>query len=59
MRNADTAEILARLGRIEDGINKVGERVRMLEIWQGWLKGAWSVLMVAWAYLCRMAGGVK
>lgn len=53
-------EILRSLGRIEgrlDGIEKLFERVRKLEMWQSWLKGAWAALMVAWGYLCRQAAG--
>jgi hypothetical protein len=29
------------------------ERVRMLEIWQAWLKGAWASIVGAWLYLSR------
>lgn len=53
-------EILTRLARIEgrlDGIEKLSERVRNLEIWQSWLKGAWAALVTAWLYLCRQAIG--
>jgi hypothetical protein len=49
-------EILRTLGRIEggmDGIEKLYERVRKLEMWQSWLKGAWAALTGAWVYLCR------
>ncbi len=49
-------EILRALGRIEgrmDGIEKLNERVRILELWQWWLKGAWAALTGAWIYLCR------
>jgi hypothetical protein len=51
-------EILRALGRIEGElieIRKLTERVRKLEIWQGWLKGAWAALLAAWIYLCRGA----
>ncbi len=54
------AEILRALGRIEGElmqIRKLSERVRTLEICQSWLKGAWAVLMAAYAYLCREAFG--
>ena len=53
-------EILRTLGRIEgrlDGIEKLYERVRKLEMWQAWLKGAWGALVAAWLYLCRQATG--
>ena len=36
-----------------DGIEKLNERVRILELWQWWLKGAWAALTGAWIYLCR------
>ena len=53
-------EILRSLGRIEgrlDGIEKLYERVRKLEMWQHWLKGAWAALVGAWLYLFRQAAG--
>ena len=53
-------EILRTLGRIEgrlEGIEKLYERVRKLEMWQSWLKGAWGALVGAWVYLCRQAAG--
>jgi hypothetical protein len=53
-------EILRALGRIEGElieIRKLSERVGKLEVWQGWLKGAWAALVVAYAYLCRLAMG--
>ena len=53
-------EILRTLGRIEgrlDGIEKLYERVRKLEMWQAWLKGAWGALVGAWLYLFRQASG--
>ena len=56
-------EILRTVGRIEgqllqfqklpEEIQKLSERVRKLEVLHGWLKGAWTVLAVGWAYLCR------
>jgi hypothetical protein len=49
-------EILRALGRIEGElieIRKLSERVRMLEVWQSWLKGAWAALVGAYLYLCR------
>ena len=54
------AEILRALGRIEGEliqIRKLSERVRTLEMWQSWLKGAWAVLTAAYAYLCKEALG--
>ena len=51
-------EILRALGRIEGElieIRKLTERVRKLEVWQAWLKGAWAALVAAWAYLLRGA----
>jgi len=53
-------EILRTLGRIEgrlDGIEKLYERVRKLEMWQAWLKGAWGALVGAWLYLFRQGSG--
>ena len=53
-------EILRALGRIEGElieIRKLTERVRKLEIWQGWLKGAWAALVAAWVYLMRAGRG--
>jgi hypothetical protein len=53
-------EILRALGRIEGrliGIEKLFERVRKLEMWQSWLKGAWGALAGAWFYLYRQAAG--
>ena len=53
-------EILRSLGRIEGrliGIEKLFERVRKLEMWQSWLKGAWGALVGAWFYLYRQAAG--
>ena len=55
-RSDDIREIVWSLGRIEGqlvGINRVAERVRLLEIWQSWLRGAWAVMAAAWVYLCR------
>ena len=49
-------EILRALGRIEGElieIRKLSERVRMLEVWQAWLKGGWAALVAAYLYLCR------
>ena len=49
-------EILRAVGRIEgrlDGINKLSERVSRLEMWQSWLKGGWTAIAAAYAYLCR------
>jgi hypothetical protein len=51
------AEILRVLGRIEGRLDGIPERVRMLEIWQAWLKGAWVTLIAPWAYLIRYALG--
>jgi hypothetical protein len=55
-RSEDLREILRALGRIEGqlvGINRLAERVRLLEIWQSWLRGAWAVTVGAWLYVCR------
>jgi len=49
-------EIMRALGRIEGElveIRKLSERVRRLETWQSWLKGAWAAVVAAYAYLCR------
>jgi hypothetical protein len=54
------SEILTRLGRIEGeliGIRKLSERVRLLEVWQAWLKGGWAALVAGYAFLCREAFG--
>jgi hypothetical protein len=54
------AHILRLLGRIEGqlaGLPDLAKRVRMLEIWQAWLKGAWIALVAPWAYLARYAFG--
>jgi hypothetical protein len=51
-------EILRALGRIEGElieIRNLTERVRKLEIWQAWLKGAWAALVAACGYLYRVA----
>jgi hypothetical protein len=53
-------EILRSLGRIEGElveIRKLSQRVTALEVWQSWLKGAWTVLLAAFAYLCKQAFG--
>ena len=55
-RGEDIRKILRALGRIEGqlvGINRLAERVRVLEIWQSWLRGAWAVMVGAWVYMCR------
>jgi hypothetical protein len=55
-RSDDIQKILRALGRIEGqlvGFNRLAERVRLLEIWQSWLRGAWAVLVGAWVYVCR------
>jgi hypothetical protein len=49
-------EILRALGRIEgrlEGIQKLSERVSILEQWQSWLKGAWAMLVAGYALLFR------
>ncbi len=54
------ANILLLLGRIDakvDAIPGIAERVRALEIWQSWLKGAWIALAAPWVYLTRHALG--
>ena len=51
-------EILRAVGRIEGElieIRKISERVRTLEIWHSWLKGAWAALVAVYVYLCRQA----
>jgi hypothetical protein len=53
-------EVLVMLGRIEGElveIRKLSERVRRLEVWQSWLKGAWAVIVAAYLYLVRQASG--
>jgi hypothetical protein len=53
-------EVLVMLGRIEGElveIRKLSERVRSLEVWQWWLKGAWAVIVAAYLYLVREALG--
>ena len=52
----DIREIVRSLGRIEgqlEGFTRVAERVRLLEMWQSWLRGAWAVTVGAWVYVCR------
>jgi hypothetical protein len=52
----DLRELVRSVGRIEgklDGFNRLAERVRLLEIWQSWLRGAWAVMAGAWVYVCR------
>ncbi len=51
-----TYEILRALGRIEGRmieIGKLSERVSALEQMQSWLKGGWTILAAASAYLFR------
>ena len=53
-------DILRSLGRIEGElieIRKLNQRVRYLETWQWWLKGAWAVLAALCAYLFRALSG--
>lgn len=53
-------EIMRALGRIEGElieIRKLTERVRKLEVWQSWLRGAWAALAAACAYLVRDTWG--
>jgi hypothetical protein len=55
------SEILLALGRIEGElieIRRLSERVRMLEVWQSWLKGGWAAVVAAYLYLCRVAGRI-
>jgi hypothetical protein len=54
----DEIDIATRLGRIEGQLGeilKVCERVRVLEIWVGWIRGGWAVMVAAYCYLCRVA----
>jgi len=51
----ENARIISLLERIEAGLPPLAERVRMLEIWQAWLKGAWLALVTPWVYLYRHA----
>ena len=47
-------KLLMALGRIEGeliGIRQISERVRVIEAWLWWLRGAWAVLAVV-VYLC-------
>jgi len=62
-------EILRTLGRIEGElkvqaaemrnalaeIRRLSERVRTIELCHAWLRGAWAMLVAAYAYLCRQA----
>jgi hypothetical protein len=51
-------EILRTLGRIEGqliNLNKLSERVAKLELWQNWLRGAWTALAGALAYVYRIS----
>jgi hypothetical protein len=53
-------EILRQLGGIQGeltGIRTLPERVRKLEVWQGWLKGAWAAVLILYGYLCRLGFG--
>ena len=53
-------EILRALGRIEGElveIRKLSERVRKLEVWHSWLRGAWAVVVAAYMYLGRSVFG--
>ena len=34
-----------------DGISKLEERISRLEHWQSWLRGGWTALAGAWAYV--------
>ena len=54
------SQILRTLGRIEGElveIRKLGERVSRLEQWHAWLKGAWTILAAAYAWLLRGSNG--
>jgi hypothetical protein len=54
----DNTEILIRLGRIEGQLTevlKISERVRLLELWQAWLKGGWAALVGGYLYLFKAA----
>ena len=53
-------EILRALGRIEGElvlIRRFSERLSTVERMQGWLQGAWAVLLAAFAYLLRALSG--
>jgi len=55
------SKILLALGQIEGElieIRRLSERVRMLEVWQSWLKGGWAAVVAAYLYLCRVAGRI-
>jgi hypothetical protein len=55
-------EILRRLGRIEGLLietQKLSERVKQLELWQSWLKGAWAALVAGYLYICRDVFGKR
>ena len=36
-------------------MRKLSERVRALELWHAWLRGAWAVVAAAYVYLYRQA----
>ncbi len=44
---------LLQIQKLTEDIHKLSERVRKLEVLQGWLKGVWTALAAAWLYLCR------
>ena len=53
-------KVLLAIGRIEGQmsfVNKVNERLTKLEHWQNWLKGLWTALAGAYAYLFRLSCG--
>jgi hypothetical protein len=55
MTNED--RIISLLERIDGQLLHLAERVRMLEIWQAWLKGALVALVTPWVHLYRYALG--
>ena len=65
--NAENQQILWILGLIQgelvgirselSEIGKISQRVSAMEHWQTWLKGAWTVLAVAYGFILRALHG--
>jgi hypothetical protein len=53
----EEARMITLLERIDSQFSQLGDRVRMLEIWQAWLKGALVALVTPWVHLYRYALG--
>ena len=50
-------KVLLAIGRIEGQMSFVNKRVAKLEHRQNWLKGLWTALAGAYAYLFRLSCG--